>query len=88
MDKELSFNEKLKAAAENKITEYPRVEIFGNRLVRIEGHSGITEYGSEKMQINCGKIFIRVTGDSLELKALNNSELAISGHVVTVEYVN
>ncbi len=88
MDKGVSLNEKIKAAAENRVAEYPRTEVFGNSMVRIEGHCGLAAYGREEMKINCGKIFIKVTGTDLELRAMNPEELAISGRIVTVEYVN
>lgn len=63
----------------------PRVELLGDRELRMENHKGILAYGKEEIHISGGKIIVRVTGDGLELKAMNTNELLITGHIAAVE---
>ena len=63
----------------------PRVELIGDRELRMENHKGILAYGKEEIHISGGKIAVRITGRELELKAMNASELLITGHIAAVE---
>lgn len=63
----------------------PRVELTGRHEVRMENHKGILAYGKEEIIISGGKLMIRVRGEGLELKAMNGSELLITGAVTSIE---
>ncbi len=63
----------------------PRVELTGDRELRMENHKGILAYGSEEIHISGGKLIVKVRGDHLELKAMNASELRISGNIAGVD---
>lgn len=63
----------------------PRVELTGRHEVRMENHKGILAYGKEEIIISGGKLMIRVRGEGLELKAMNGSELLITGTVTSIE---
>ncbi len=63
----------------------PRVELLGDREVRVEYHKGILGYASQEIHISGGKLLIRVQGSDLELKGMNATELRITGHIQTVE---
>ena len=63
----------------------PRVELIGNRELRMENHKGILAYGREEILVSGGKLIVRVKGEGLELKAMNGSELLITGTVASVE---
>ena len=64
----------------------PRVEITGCRELRMENHKGILAYGSEEILISGGKLILKVRGADLELKAMNASELCITGTLTSVEF--
>lgn len=63
----------------------PRIELLGDRELRVEYHKGILAYGTEEIHISGGKLVIRVLGRELELRSMNASELLITGYVRAVE---
>lgn len=63
----------------------PRVELLGDRELRVEYHKGILAYGTEEIHISGGKLVIRVLGSDLELRSMNATELLITGCVRAVE---
>ena len=52
----------------------PRIELTGNRELRMENHKGILAYGTEEIHVY-----------GLELRAMNASELLITGTILGVE---
>lgn len=63
----------------------PRIEITGTRELRMENHKGILAYGSEEIHVSGGKLVMKVRGTDLELKAMNASELLITGNILGVD---
>lgn len=63
----------------------PRVEMTGNREVRMENHKGILAYGGEEIHVSGGKLIIKVRGQGLELRSMNASELLITGTITGVD---
>ncbi len=63
----------------------PRIELLGDREVRVEYHKGILAYGSEEIHISGGKMIIRVLGQDLELRGMNGTELCITGTIHSVQ---
>ena len=63
----------------------PRIEMTGNRELRMENHKGILAYGSDEIHISGGKLVVKVRGAGMELKAMNASELLIAGTIAGVD---
>ena len=63
----------------------PRIELTGDRELRMENHRGILAYGSEEIHISGGKLIVKVRGTGLELKAMNARELLITGTIFSVD---
>ena len=63
----------------------PRIELLGDRELRVEYHKGILAYGREEIHISGGKMVIRVMGSGLELRGMNGTELCITGQIFAVE---
>lgn len=63
----------------------PRVELLGDRELRVESHKGILAYNTEEIHISGGKLIIRVMGNGLELRSMNGVELLITGCIRAVE---
>lgn len=63
----------------------PRVELIGDGELRMEAHKGILAYGPEEIHISGGKLIIMVKGSGLELRAMNPTELLITGRITAVE---
>ena len=63
----------------------PRIEITGQHELRMSNHRGILAYGEEEVIVSGGKLLIKIKGDGLVLKAMNASELLVTGTVLSVE---
>lgn len=63
----------------------PRLELVGTRELRMENHKGILAYGSDEIHISGGKMVVKVRGTDLELKAMNASQLLITGDIAAIE---
>lgn len=63
----------------------PRVTVTGNSSVMIENHRGLIEYSRERIAVNGGKGIVSVRGDALELEAMTDSEMLISGRIFSIE---
>lgn len=63
----------------------PRIEVTGNRELRMENHKGILAYGTQEIHISGGKLVVKVRGVDLELKSMNASELLIGGTILGVD---
>ena len=63
----------------------PRIELLGDREVRVEYHKGILAYGPEEIHISGGKLLLRVLGSGLELRGMNGTELCITGQIRSIE---
>lgn len=63
----------------------PRIELLGDRQLRMENHKGILAYGSEEIHVSGGKLIVKVRGTKLELRAMNATELLITGEITGVD---
>lgn len=63
----------------------PRVELIGDRQLRMEHHRGILAYGTEEIHISGGRIILKVRGEGLELRSMNAGALLITGRIQAVE---
>ncbi|MBQ4652415.1 MAG: sporulation protein [Oscillospiraceae bacterium] len=57
----------------------------GSRLL-VENHTGLLEYGEERMIVSCMKGKIIIYGSELRLVGMNADELAIAGSIKSVEW--
>lgn len=62
----------------------PKLELVGDRELRVENHKGILAYGGEEIHISGGVFLIKVTGQELELRAMTGLELLITGHIYQI----
>ena len=65
----------------------PRIELTGDRELRMENHRGILAYGSDEIQIAGGRLVVKVRGENLELRAMNAGELLITGAIRGVDLI-
>ena len=68
------------------LTGLPRIELLGDREMRMENHKGILAYGSEEIHISGGKLVVRIKGSELELRAMDPAHLLITGYINGVEF--
>ena len=63
----------------------PHLSLVGDRELLVENHRGILAYGTEEIHIGGGRLVIRVKGNGLQLRAMNEAELLITGQIFGVE---
>ena len=59
----------------------PRLELVGDKELRMENHRGILAYGSEEIHISGGAFVVKVAGRELELRAMTGLEVLITGKI-------
>ena len=62
----------------------PRVEMVGDREVRMENHRGILAYGGEEIHVSGGQFVVQIRGEGLELRSMTGLELLITGHITSI----
>ena len=63
----------------------PRVELVGDKELRMENHRGILAYGDREIHVSGGPFVVKVTGEGLELRAMTGLELLITGRIAGVQ---
>ena len=59
----------------------PVIEIAGDRRVLIERHSGITEYGRERISVKVKYGMVCICGAGLEMTRMTRDQLVVSGRI-------
>ena len=62
-----------------------RMELLGNRSLYIDRHRGVLAYSAEAVDINAANMMVRITGRELQLLAMTDRELRISGTIAAIE---
>lgn len=63
----------------------PKLTLTGSRRALVENHRGLLEYSRECVEINGGRIRLRLVGHDLELRAMDTSDIVITGEIFSVE---
>ena len=64
----------------------PKLELVGDKELRLENHRGILAYGPEEIHISAGSLVVRVKGEGLELRGMDPVQLVITGEIRGVEF--
>ena len=62
-----------------------RMELVGNRQFDMEQHRGVLRYSTEVIDIAAADMTVRITGRELQLLAMTDRELRISGTITAIE---
>ena len=62
----------------------PKVELTGDREVRMENHRGILSYGTEEIHVSGGQFVVQIRGEGLELRSMTGLELLITGRITSI----
>ena len=65
----------------------PRMELMGTYSFYMDRHRGVLGYSTEAVDINGGSVIVRLTGRNLQLQAMTDEELRITGHIEKIELV-
>lgn len=65
----------------------PRMELVGSHSFYMDRHRGVLGYSTEAVDINGGSLIVRLTGRGLQLQAMTDEELRITGVIEKIELV-
>jgi sporulation protein YqfC len=65
----------------------PSLEISGLGRIRIENHKGLLTYSEELVEVSGGKAVIKISGSSLDIRAMTADLLIISGEIFKIEFI-
>ena len=66
----------------------PMLTMVGQMELNIENYRGIIEYTDSLIRVHTKDGQIRVNGKNLKVEYYTNDEMKVTGHIVSIEYVN
>lgn len=69
------------------VSDIPRMELTGNRMFYMDRHRGVLSYTTECIDIGGGSVVIRLHGSDLQIVAMTDEELRVSGKIDRLELV-
>lgn len=70
------------------LTNIFHLELLGDRELYLENHKGIVEYSENEILLRGDNRMIRICGSGLNLCAMNDAELRISGTVDSISFTS
>ena len=67
------------------VADVPRMELTGNRGFYMDQHKGVLSYSTESIDIGGGSIIVRLHGSALQIVAMTDDELRITGKIEGME---
>ncbi len=64
----------------------PKLTVTGRRRALIENHRGLLQYSSDCIEVDGGRVRLRIRGANLQLVAMDRSDLLISGVILSAEF--
>lgn len=65
----------------------PRVTVTGHSRAHIENHRGLLEYSGELIAVNVRDMTVKIRGEGLEIAAMSDMELVLTGNIYGVEFL-
>ena len=66
----------------------PIITIYSNKFLSIENYVNIVEFDNNLIRIKTKEKIVKITGDKLVLKYINEGEIGIKGIIYSLEYVD
>lgn len=68
-----------------EVASVPQVELYGNRQLYLSGHKGVISYSTEEVAVAGGMLTVCIRGRELQLAAMTDHELRLTGYIEQVE---
>ena len=66
----------------------PIITIVSNTFLSIENYVNIVEFDTNLIRVKTKEKIVKITGDKLVLKYINEGEIGIKGIIYSLEYVD
>ena len=70
------------------LTNIFHLELLGDRELYLENHKGIAEYSENEVVLRGENRLIRIYGSNLNLCAMNDTELRLSGTIDSISFTS
>jgi sporulation protein YqfC len=67
--------------------DIPNILIKGDNEVFIENHKGIVEYSKDLLRLNSALGIIKIIGDNLQIKEINQENILVIGSINLIEII-
>ena len=64
----------------------PHIDFCSNKEALVDGCSGIIEYNSEFVRLNCKDVILKFIGADLSIKADSIDQITVSGNIFSLEF--
>ena len=64
----------------------PHINLCSNKEIFIEGCSGIIEYNTSLVRINCKDIILKITGTELTIKSDTTEQINVYGNILSLDF--
>lgn len=68
------------------ILDVAKVTLIGSNNITVENHKGILEYNEDQIRVNTGSGILTIAGKRLNIKAILQEEITITGEIVSISY--
>ena len=66
----------------------PIITIYSNKLLSIENYVNIVEFDTNLIRVKTKEKIVKITGDKLVLKYINEGEIGIKGIINSLEFTD
>lgn len=64
----------------------PRIEIFSNKEIIIDGCNGVCEYGNDYLRLSIGKGAVILNGSDFDILFFENDLITVKGNISSIEF--
>ncbi len=64
----------------------PHIDLCSNKELFVEGCTGIIEYNSSLVRINCKSLVLKIIGDNLTIKSDSVEQISVSGNIISLDF--
>ena len=66
----------------------PIITIYSNKFLSIENYVNIVEFDTNLIRVKTKEKIVKITGDKLDLKYINEGEIGIKGIINSLEFTD
>ena len=68
-----------------ELSDLSKTTLLGNRELQIQNFKGIIEYDTKIIRLNTKDFMIKIWGDNLNIKTINDEDITLSGTISGIE---
>ncbi len=69
-----------------ELSDLSKTTLLGNKEVSIQNFKGILEYETGLIRLNTRDFMIKITGQQLDIKSINDEDITVQGIILGIEF--